>query len=275
MLRLVLRLEREASDLRLQLAHDVGHPREVVEGLHEPSRRLVALHLEALDPGGLLEQLAPLLRPQGERRVDGSLSDDDELVGAEPPLAQQVDHVPQPRAGAVDEVLAVARPIRPAADAHLGEVDRQPAVAVLEGQDRLGHALRLAVLGAREDDVVGAAGAQRSVRLLAEDPADRIGHVALPRAVRADDRVDARVEDEAGRVGERLEAVEAELLEAAHVAACRALRSSTRVASAPAAARSSARWRLEPAPCPRRRPSSWTATSKCCSCGGPLVATTW
>src|SRR5690606_32297283 len=45
---LVLGLERQAADLRLELADDVGHAREVVERLRQPPRRLVALHLEPL-----------------------------------------------------------------------------------------------------------------------------------------------------------------------------------------------------------------------------------
>ena len=252
------RLEREPADLRLQLGDQVADAGEVVARLRQPDRGLVALDLEALDAGRLLEQLAALLRAQRERGVDRPLPHDDELVRAEPALAEELDDVAQTRPGAVDEVLALAGPIGAPADRDLGEVDRQPAVGVVEGQDRLGHALRLALLGAGEDDVVGAAGAERPVRLLAEHPADRIGHVALARPVRADDRVHARLEDEPGRVGEGLEAVEPELLQAAHAGSGSVRHRS--VASAASAACSSARWRLDPEPVPRRWPPSVTTT---------------
>ena len=174
----------------------------------EPDRSLVASHLEALDAGCLLEQLATFLGAQRERRIDRPLPHDDELVRPELSLAEELDDVAQTRPGTVDQVLALAGPIRAPPDRDLGEVDRQPAVAVVEGQDRLGHAQALALLGAREDDVVRAAGAERSVRLLSEHPADRIGHVALARPVRADHRVHAGLEDETRRIGEGLEAVE-------------------------------------------------------------------
>ena len=113
---LMLGLERQASDLRLELAHDVGHAGQVVERPGQPAGRLVALDLEALDAGGLLEQLAPLLGPQREGGVDRPLADDHQLVRAQPALAEQLDHVAQPRARAVDQVLAVAGPVGAPAD---------------------------------------------------------------------------------------------------------------------------------------------------------------
>ncbi|HWH06128.1 MAG TPA: hypothetical protein VNT23_06800 [Gaiellaceae bacterium] len=157
---LMLRLEREPADLRLELRDEVGDARQVVERPGEADRRLVALDLEALDAGRLLEQLPPLLGPERQRRVDRPLPDHDQLVRPEPSLPEQLDHVPKPRTGAVDQVLALAGPIRAAPDAHLGEVDRQPAVVVVERQGRLGHALRLALLRPGEDDVVGASRAE-------------------------------------------------------------------------------------------------------------------
>ena len=213
---LMLGLHRQASDLRLELAHQVADARQVVARSDEAHRRLVAPHLEPLDAGRLLEELAPLLGAKGEGGIDRPLPHHDQLVRAQPTLAEQLDHVTQARPGAVDEVLALARAIGPTPDRHLGEVDRQPAIGVVERQHGLRHALRPALLGPAEDDVVGATRAQGSVRLLAEHPAHRIGHVALARAVRADHGVHAGLEDEPRLVGERLEAVEPQLLQAAH-----------------------------------------------------------
>ena len=214
----MLGLEGQPPHLRLQLRDQVADAGEIVARLPEPDRCLVAAHLEALDAGGLLEQLATFLGAQRERRIHRPLPHDHQLVRPQPALAEEPDDVAQARPGTVDQVLALTGPIRATADRDLGEVDRQPAVAVVEGQDRLGHAQALALLGAGKDDVVGATGAERSVRLLPEHPADRIGHVALARSVRADHRVHARLEDEARRIGEGLEAVEPKLLQAAHEA---------------------------------------------------------
>ena len=104
---LVLRLHRQPSHLRFELAQQVADAGEVIERASQPAGCLVALHLEALDAGGLLEELASLLRPQGESRIDGSLPHHDELVRPEPTLPEQLDHVAQARARAVDQVLAL------------------------------------------------------------------------------------------------------------------------------------------------------------------------
>jgi hypothetical protein len=52
---LVLRLQREATDLRLELADQVADPRQVVERSGEAAGGLVAAHLEPLDAGRLFE----------------------------------------------------------------------------------------------------------------------------------------------------------------------------------------------------------------------------
>ena len=93
MLLLVLRLEREAADLRLQLADEVGHAGQVVARARQAAERLVLPDLEVLDAGGLLEELPPLLGAQREGGIDGPLPHDDQLVGAEASAGQQVDDV--------------------------------------------------------------------------------------------------------------------------------------------------------------------------------------
>ncbi len=160
---LVLGLEGQPPHLRLQLRDQVADPGEIVAGLPEPDGCLVAADLEALHAGGLLEQLATFLGAQRERRIHRPLPHDHQLVRPQPALAEEPDDVAQARPGTVDQVLALTGPIRAATDGDLREVDRQPAVAVVEGQDRLGHAQALALLGSGKDDVVGATGAERSV----------------------------------------------------------------------------------------------------------------
>ena len=268
---LMLCLEGQPPHLWLQLGDEVGDADEIVPRLREPAERLVLPNLERLHPGRLLEELATLLGPQRQSGVDGPLPDDDEGVGTELALAEQVDDVAQPGACAVDEVFALPGPIGSAPDGDLGEVERELPIGVVEGQDRFRHALRASRLGAREDDILGAPRAQVAVRLFAEHPAHRVGHVALARAVRADHRVDPGLEHEAGRVGEGLEAVKAQLLEAAHDSTTTLV--SSRMASAASAACSSARWRLEPSPRASCSPARTAATVNTWSCGGPEVAT--
>ena len=124
MLLLVLCLQRQPAHLRLELGDDIAHARQVVERAREPGRRLVAPDLEALHPGRLLEQLAAFFRTEGERRVDGALPDHDELVGAKASLTEELDHVTETRARAVDEVFAITGPVCAASDGHLAELDR-------------------------------------------------------------------------------------------------------------------------------------------------------
>ena len=103
--------------------------------------------------------------------------------------------------------------IQPPAELEDLEVDRQQAVGVVEDERDVGHALGGALLRAGPDDVLGLARAERAA-LLAERPAERVGEVALARAVRPDDRADAAAELDVGPLGERLEALEAEREEA-------------------------------------------------------------
>ena len=130
---LMLGLEGEPAHLWLQLRDQVADAGQVVARLAQPDRSLVASHLQALDAGCLLEQLATFLGAQRERRIDRPLPHDDELVRPEPSLAEELDDVTQPRAGTVDQVLALTGPIRAPPDRDLGEVDRQPAVTRCRG----------------------------------------------------------------------------------------------------------------------------------------------
>ncbi len=268
---LVLGLEGEPSNLRLQLPHQVADTGQVVKRFRQARGALVPFHLERLHPGRLVEQLPPLLRAQRQHGVHRALAHDNKLIRAETPLAQELDHILQPRAPPVDEVLALAGAKCSTSDAHLGIVDRQPAIGVVQGEDGFGHALRSPRLGAGEDDIIGATRAKGSIRLLTEHPSHGIGHVALAGAVRPDHGVNPRLEHEARLVSERLEPVQPQLLEAAH----ESVGAGTSSLSAVRAACSSARWRLDPDPAPTTVPSTTTATRNSCSWGGPLVPLNW
>ena len=84
---------------------------------------------------------------------------------------------------------------------------------VVDRERHLGPAERGPVGGAREDDVVHLAAAQRPRALRAEHPRDRVDDVRLARPVRADDDADARLELERGLVREGLEALQRQRLE--------------------------------------------------------------
>ena len=135
-------------------------------------------------PGDLLEQRPALLGTERERLVDHALADEQERVVGEMRGVEQVDEVAQADALLVEQVLVLAAAEQPAAELEHLEVDRQQAVAVVEDERHVGHALGRALLGAGPDDVLGLARAQGAT-LLAERPAQRVGEVALAGAVRA------------------------------------------------------------------------------------------
>ncbi len=126
---------------------------------------------------------------------------------------QDVADVHEPRRGAVDEVLGLARAVHAPGDGDLGELDGQRVIGVVKHERDLGEADGLPCGRAREDHVLHRLTAKHLCALLAEDPEDGVGDVGLPRPVGTDDHGETRVEDHLGLVREGLEAFEGERLE--------------------------------------------------------------
>src|SRR5690606_24829825 len=159
---------------------------------------------------------------------DLSLLDDGVGLHADAGVHQQILHVAQADHVAVDEVLALTRPVQ--APRHL-DVAGQDDVGQVRHRllefllDRLArrrlrpHArddaaqLELDLRGVRrtpritagEDDVLHPFAAQAAGALLTQHPGDGIDDVALAAAVWTDDRGDATVEGEVGAVRKALE----------------------------------------------------------------------
>ena len=171
--------------------------------------------LELAEPGGLLDEVAPVLGLRGEHRVDLALGDDRVHRAAEADVGEQLDEVGAADGRLVDEVLALAAADEAARDRDLAEVDLVAEAAVLVVEDELDLAVigRRAVRGAAEEHVVGLLGPQLGRRQRAGGPDDRVGDVRLARPVRADDDGHARLELELDRVDERLEAADLDRLE--------------------------------------------------------------
>ena len=167
--------------------------------------------LELAETGGLLDQLASLLRLRGQHRLDLALADDRVHRAAEPDVGEQLDEIGAAHLRAVDEVLALAATVQPPRDRDLGEVQlAEVAALVVEDELDLAAVGGCAALGAVEQDVVGLLGAQLRRRQRAGGPDDRVGDVRLARAVRPHDDGDARLELQLERVRKRLEAAQAE-----------------------------------------------------------------
>ena len=118
--------------------------------------------LELAEPGGLLDEMAPVLRSRRKDSVDLSLRDDRVHRPAEADIGEQFDEVGAAHSRLVDEVLALAAAHEPARDRDLAEVDlvAEAAVAVVEEELHLAVVGGLARRGAAEEDVVRLLGAQ-------------------------------------------------------------------------------------------------------------------
>ena len=127
--------------------------------------------LELPEPGGLLDERAPILRLRREHLLDLALADDRVHRRAEPDVREDLDEVGAPHGRAVDEVLALGAAHEPARDRDLGEVEVRPgAVLVVEDELDLAVLGRLPVAAAGEEDVVGLLGAKLGRRRASPPP---------------------------------------------------------------------------------------------------------
>ena len=205
------RLQRERTQPLAHLGLDVAGALDLDSDPVQLQLGAMLPPLELAETGGLLDQLAPLLRLRGQHRLDLALADDRVHRAAEPDVGEQLDEIGAAHLRLVDEVLALAAAVQPPRDRDLGEVELAEAAAlVVEDELDLAGVGRRPALGAVEEDVVGLLGAQLRRRQRAGGPDDRVGDVRLARAVRPHDDGDAGLELQLERVRKRLEAAQAE-----------------------------------------------------------------
>ena len=208
-----LRLALERPQPRARLALDVERAIEVVLRALELELRAPAALAVLAEPGGLLDEQPALARLGGHDRLDAALRDDRVHLLAEAGVGEDLEHVDEPAARAVEAVLALAVAVEAAHDRDLAQRDVDRAVGVVDDDLDLGRRARLHAAAAAEDDVAHRLAADGERRLLAHRPQDGVGDVRLARAVRADDDRDAGAEVELRAVGEGLEALEGQRLE--------------------------------------------------------------
>ena len=199
-------LAADGIQLRLDLAHDVGQPQQVLgyplqlplgidlSGFETADARGFFEHLAAIDVGGLQELIDATLFDDAVRRRSGSRPQ------------KQIANVLEPRRRAIDQIFRLAGTIDAAADLHVVGVEREHTPGVVKIEQGLGKLGGFAVGRAVEDDVGHLLSAKTFGALVAENPLDRIDDVALARAVGPDHAGDARREIKTGAVGEALEA---------------------------------------------------------------------
>ena len=212
-----LGLAPERLELAADLGEQVGQAGQVAVGGVELAERLLLALAVLEDAGGLLDEAAAVLGGRVQDRVELALPDDHVHLAADAGVAEQLLHVEEAAAAAVDGVLGAAVAEHRAADRDLGVVDRQRAVGVVDGELHLGATQRRTAGGAGEDDVLHLAAAQALGALLAHHPGERVDDVGLARAVGPDDAGDAGLELERRGGREGLEALERQALQVQRV----------------------------------------------------------
>ena len=144
----LVHLALEGPELARDLARDVLRAGEVL--VHRGELALGARLAAAVlgDAGRLLDELAALFGAAREDGVELALADDGVGLLAEARVVQDVGDVHQARRRVVDEVLGLPRTEHAARDRHLGEVDGEGVVGIVEHERDLGNAHGLARGGA-------------------------------------------------------------------------------------------------------------------------------
>ena len=164
-------------------------------------------------PGGLLDKGTVPARIGPENLVQAPLPDNDVHLLAQARIAQKVLDVQKTAGRSVDGVLGTTVAVDGSRDGHLGIVDVQGMVGVVDRQGHLCPSKRRPGGGACKDHVLHGGATQTLGPLLPHHPGQGIHDVGLPRPVRAHHGRDAGLEPEGGGRGEGLEALERQLLQ--------------------------------------------------------------
>ncbi len=201
-------LAPERDHVALDLGDDVGEPEQVALGLLELALGQPLLELVLRDARGLLDEAPAVLGLGREHLIDPALLDDGVGAHAETRPEELVLDVPEADLLVVEEVLALAVAIDPAAHPQLalGVALLGVPVRSREGQDHLGHPEGPPLGGAVEDDVVHRLAAKDARALLAQRPGHGVADVGFAAAVGADDGRDRAREGQIDLLVEGLKA---------------------------------------------------------------------
>ena len=207
------RLACQGPQLAVNLVGQVQDAHEVRVHVGQLLERALLAPAMLEDPRGLFDEAATLFGRRGQNRVELPLADDDVHLTAHARVGEELLHVQQPRRSAVDGVFGAAPAEQGAADRHLGILDVEQPVGVVNRQVHLGAPQRRAPRCPRENHVRHLPATQRAGTLLAHDPGESVDDVGFTRPVGADDARDARFEGERGRTGEGLKAPQRQVFE--------------------------------------------------------------
>ena len=127
-------LALEGADLAAHLADQIAQALEVLGRGAQAALGPLAPPPVLQDAGRLLDDRPTVLGAGVKHGVELALADDHVLLAAHARVGQQLGDVEEPAGRPVDRVLAVARAEQRPGDGDLGEVDRQLARRVVDGQ---------------------------------------------------------------------------------------------------------------------------------------------
>jgi hypothetical protein len=206
-------LALEALELAVELADDVVDARQIGFGPAQLQLRLVAPHMQAGDAGGLLQNAAAGLGLGVDDLGNLALAHQRRRARAAGGVGEQNLHVAGAHFRAVDAVVRARLALDAARDLQrigVVELGRRAAVGVVEGERHLGHVAGRPRGSAAEDDVVHGGGAHVAGRAFAHRPAQRLEQIRLAAAVGSDDAGETGLDQQLGRLHERLEARQSE-----------------------------------------------------------------
>ncbi len=201
-------LQREGTDALAHLGLEVAGAVDLVGDACELQLGAVALALEAAEPGGLFDERAAVGGLRREDLLDAALADDGVHLAADAHVREQLDEVGAAHRRAVHDVASFAAAGKPPRDRDLLVRERPFAARVVEEELDGAGVRRRAPGRPGEEDVLGLLGAQLGRAQAAGGPADRVGDVRFPGAVRPHDDGHARLEEHLDRIRKRLEAAQ-------------------------------------------------------------------
>ena len=169
--------------------------------------------MQAGDAGGFLQHAAALLGLGLDDLADAALMHQCRRTRAGGGVGEQDLHVAGAHLAAVDAVGgACSRSMRRAMSILSSSLNggRRRALGIVDRNRDLGVVARRAVIGAGENHLVHRGGAHGLVRGLAHHPAQRFDQIGFAAAVRPDHAGQARLDQEIGRLDERLEPKQAQ-----------------------------------------------------------------
>ncbi len=202
------RLFLQPVDLGGELADHILDPQQIGFRRLQPQFRLVPACMQAGDPGGFLQHAAALFGLGLDDLADAALMHQRRRARAGGGVGEQDLHVAGAHFAPVDAIGGTGLALDAAGDVDgvgIVERGRRRAFGIVDRYPDLGIVARRAIIGAGENHLVHRGSAHGLVRGLAHHPAQRFDQVGFAATVRPDHAGEPRLDQEIGRLDERLE----------------------------------------------------------------------